>query len=68
MSREFLLCRHVPRLNNHHLIGNTDSEIIFQFGIQGSYGPIHRMLGSMAIFISISISCLTSLIGTMARI
>ena len=30
MSWEFVLCRHVPRLNNHHLIGNTDSEIIIQ--------------------------------------
>ncbi len=32
MSWEFVLCRHVPRLNNHHLIGNTDSEIIIQAG------------------------------------
>ncbi len=28
MSWEFVLCRHVPRLNNYHLIGNTDFEII----------------------------------------
>ncbi len=30
MSWEFVLCIHVPRLNNHHLIGNTDSEIMIQ--------------------------------------
>ncbi len=26
-----LLCRHVPRLNNHPLIGITDSEIVIQY-------------------------------------
>ncbi len=30
MSWEFVLCRYIPRLNNHHLIGNTDSEIMIQ--------------------------------------
>ncbi len=30
MSWEFVLCGHVPRLNNHHLIGNADSEIMIQ--------------------------------------
>ncbi len=30
MSWEFLLCRHVPRLKIHPLIGITDSEIVIQ--------------------------------------
>ena len=30
MSWEFLLCRHVPRLNSPRLTGNTDSEILIQ--------------------------------------
>ena len=34
MSWEFVPCRHVPRLNNHHLRGNTDSEIIIQTSVK----------------------------------
>ncbi len=31
MSWEFVFFRHVSRLNNHHLTGNTDSDIIIQY-------------------------------------
>ncbi len=36
MSWGVLLCRHVPRLNDHALIGNTDSETMIQLFCAGN--------------------------------